>query len=210
MEQEYLTTPFEAKRITNKEIKAGLVVAENFFISDISDLDKLSNFIMDCKTIVDIGSGYGLLISSLAKLNKDKKFLGIDTIYYKQTGFPIPERLKNLKFKFHGIEAMAHADKRGFKIKKFDCVICSWMPMGSDWRENLAKISNKKVILILSKDFNTGILDTYSGMEKFGFKLIRRAWTSSDSLIQLWERQMDKKEFNSKELKRGKNDNKKN
>jgi len=214
MEQEYLITPFEAERMQERgTIKTGLVVAENFFIPMVDDLDKLSDFIKDCKTIVDVGSGYGLLISSLAKLNQSKKFRGIDTIYWKQNGFPIPKELRNLKFEFHGIEAMAYADKRGFKIRKFDCVICSWMPMGSDWRGELAKISNKKVILVLSKDFNTGTIKTYTGMEKFGFKLIRKAWTSSDSLIQLWERQkgekMDKKEFNSKELKR-KNDNKEN
>jgi len=81
---------------------------------------------------------------------------------------------------------MAHADKRGFNVRKFDCVICSWMPQGSDWREELAKLSNKKVILILSKDFCTGITETYAGMKQFGFELINRAWTSSDSLIQLW------------------------
>lgn len=194
MEQEYLTTPFEAERMQEKEtIKTGLIVAENFFVPMVDDLDKLSDFIKDCKTIIDVGSGYGLLISSLAKLNLKKKFLGIDTLYWKQNGFPIPKKLKNLDFEFNGIEAMAYADKRGFKIRNFDCVICSWMPMGSDWRGELAKISNKKVILVLSKDFNTGTIETYIGMEKFGFKLIGRVWTSSDSLIQLWERQKEEK-----------------
>lgn len=193
MEQEYLTTPFESERIKDKKIKLGLVVAENFFIPMVDDLDKLNRFLEDCKTIIDVGSGYGLLVSSLAKLNKGKKFIGIDTIYWKQNGFPIPEKLQNLKFEFNGIEAMAYADKYGRKVRKFDCVICSWMPMGSDWREELARISNRKVILILSKDFNTGTIKTYCGMEKFGFELIGRAWTSSDSLIQLWEKTNKKK-----------------
>lgn len=188
MEQEYLTTPFEAERIKDKEIKANLVVTENFFIPMIDDLDKISNFIEDCKTIIDVGSGYGLLVSNLAKLNPNKKFLGIDTIYWEQNKFTIPKKLSNLKFEFNGIEAMAYADKMGRKIRKFDCVICSWMPMGSDWRKELTKISNKKVILILSRDFNTGIMETYCGLEKMGFKLIGRAWTSSNSLIQLWEK----------------------
>lgn len=61
MEQKYLTTPFEAKRIEERElIKTGLIVVENFFIPMVDDLDKLNNFIKDCKKIVDIGSGYGL------------------------------------------------------------------------------------------------------------------------------------------------------
>ncbi len=191
MEQEYLTTPFESERIKDKEIKAGLVVTENFFIPMVDDLEKLSDFMGDCKTVVDVGSGYGLLISSLAKLNQEKKFIGIDTIYWKQNGFPIPEELQNLKFEFNGIEAMAYANKYGRKVKKFDCVICSWMPMGSDWREELARISNRKVILILSKDFNTGIIETYAGMEKFGFQLKGKAWISSDSLIQLWNKKLN-------------------
>ena len=71
---------------------------------------------------------------------------------------------------------------------KFDCVICSWMPMGSDWRRELAKISNKKVILILSEDFNTGTIETYCGLDKMGFKLRGRTFKSSDSIIQLWEK----------------------
>jgi|GEM_PF-4549648 hypothetical protein len=189
MKQEYLTTPFEAKRIKEKGIiKTGLIVMENFFVPMVDDLDKLSDFINDCKTIVDIGSGYGLLISSLAKLNLNKSFLGIDTIYWKGNGFPIPKELNNLKFEFNGIEAMANSKMFRQNKRKFDCVISSWMPQGSDWREYLAKISNKKIILVLSKNFNTGIIETYSGMEKFGFILKNKVWKSSDSIIQLWER----------------------
>jgi len=189
MGNEYLTTPFEIERIRKKgNDVSGFIVMEDFFTPMVDDLERLSDFIGDCETIVDIGSGYGLLISSLAKLNLEKKFLGIDTLYWEQNSFPIPKELKNLRFEFNGIEAMAYADKRGFEVKKFDCVICSWMPMGSDWRKELAKISNKKIIIILSKDFNTGITETYAGMEKFGFQLKGSAWTSSDSLIQLWEK----------------------
>ena len=189
-EQEYLTTPFEAKRIKDRGlIKKGLIVMENFFIPMVDDLDKLSNFIKDCGTIVDIGSGYGLLVSSLAKLNINKKFLGIDTLYWKQNSFPIPKELPNLKFEFNGVEAMANQDRFGKEIRKFDCVICSWMPQGSDWRKELAKISNKKVILILSENFNTGIAETYCGLGKFGFELIGKAFRSSDSIIQLWDKQ---------------------
>ena len=192
MEQKYLTTPFEAKRIKERGIiKTGLIVMENFFIPMVDDLDKLSDFIKDCKTIIDVGSGYGLLISSLAKLNPDKSFLGIDTLYWKQNSFPIPEELSNLKLEFNGIKAMAYADRFNKEIRKFDCVICSWMPMGSDWRKELSRISTKKIILILSKDFNTGTLDVYGGFEKLGFKLKKRAFSSGDSLIQFWERKND-------------------
>lgn len=191
MKQQYLTTPFEKQRL-EKEGKfiGGLLPIEDFFVPTVSDLNKLSDFLDDCKTIVDIGSGYGLLIISLAKMDYTgkKKFLGIDTIYWKQNKFPIPKNLPNLKFEFNGVEAMA--SKRNKKIRKFNCVICSWMPQGSDWRENLAELSIKKIILILSKNFNTGITETYSGLEKFGFRLVvGGAWTSSDSLIQLWCRE---------------------
>jgi len=190
MKQEYLTTPFEAKRIKERgNIKTGLIVMENFFIPMVDDLEKLTKFIKDCKTIVDIGSGYGLLVSSLAKLNPNKEFLGIDILYWEGNSFSVPGELSNLKFEFNGIEAMAYAKKWNKKIRKFDCVICSWMPQGSDWRKMLGILSSKKVILILSQEFNTGATETYCGMEKFGFKLKKRAWKSSDSLIQLWERQ---------------------
>ena len=189
MENEYLTTPFvmEELRKEGNDV-SGFVVMENFFIPMVDDLEKLSRFIKDCKTIIDVGSGYGLLISSLAKLNPEKKFLGIDTLYWKQNKFPIPKRLPNLNFEFNGIEAMAYADKHGRKVKKFDCVICSWMPHGSDWRESLSKISNKKIILVLSKDFITGTIGTYAGLEKLGFNLKGRAFCSADSIIQLWEK----------------------
>ena len=152
----------------------------------VEDLDRLSGFLEDCNSIVDIGSGYGLLISKLAKMNPSKKFLGIDTVYWSGHKFPIPKALPNLKFEFNGIEAMCNPRTFGVESRKFDCVICSWMPMGSDWREYLAKLSTKKVILILSKDFNTGTMETYVGMEKLGFDFIGKAWTSSSSLIQLW------------------------
>lgn len=189
IENEYLTTPFEIEKIKQRGHKiTGFVVMEDFFIPSNTDLDKLTDFIKDCKTIVDIGSGYGLLITKLAKLSPEKNFLGIDTLYWKGNGFPVPEELSNLKFEFNGVEAMAHADKWNKKVKKFDCVICSWMPQGSDWRDMFSILSSKKVILILSQDFNTGKLETYAGMMNLGFKLIGRAWRSSDSLIQLWER----------------------
>ena len=96
MEQEYLTTPFVSERIKNGEIKAGLVVAENFFIPMVDDLDKLSDFIKDCKTIIDVGSGYGLLVSSLAKLNQEKRFIEFKKKFNNQ--FYIPEE-NNLLFK---------------------------------------------------------------------------------------------------------------
>ncbi len=193
MEVEYMATPYEVERIKKQGSNiSGFVVMENFFIPMVDDLERLNNFIEDCKTVTDIGSGYGLLISSLAK-SSNNNFLGIDTLYWKQNTFPIPEELNNLKFEFNGIEAMT--SNRNKKIRKFDCVICSWMPQGSDWRKMLSRISNKKVILILSTNFVTGTIETYTGMEKFGFRLKGRAWTSKDSLIQLWEK--NQKEVNT-------------
>jgi len=191
MEQEYLTTPFEIKKMKErgaKEVLANCIATEHFFNPMVDDLDKISNFIKDCKKIVDVGSGYGLLITKLAKLNGNKDFLGIDTVYWEGNRFPIPKGLSNLKFEFNGIEAMAYSDKFNQKKRKFDCVICSWMPMGSDWREMLSMLSTKKIILVLSKDFNTGTMETYCGMERLGFKLKGRASTSYDSIIQLWEK----------------------
>ncbi len=189
MEQEYLTTPFEMKKMKERgadKLIPNCIPTENFFNPMIDDLDKITEFLKDCNTIVDVGSGYGLLITKLAKMNPNKNFIGIDTVYWLGNKFPIPQGLENLKFEFNGIEAMTNY--RNKKIRTFDCVICSWMPMGSDWREYLEKISNKKIILVLSKDFNTGILETYTGMDKYGFRLIGKARSSGDSLIQLWER----------------------
>ena len=62
------------------------------------------------------------------------------------------------------------------------------MPAGSDWREMLAKIANKTVILILAWDFSTGTTGTYSGMEQFGFRLDIPAWESEKSIIQIWRK----------------------
>jgi hypothetical protein len=52
----------------------------------------------------------------------------------------------------------------------------------------LCSLSNRIVILILSKDFCTGTTKTYTGLEKFGFRLVGRAWTSKDSIIQIWKK----------------------
>ncbi len=189
--EQYLATPFEMKKMKERgaeEVFANCISTEHFFNPMVDDLDKISDFIKDCKTIIDVGSGYGLLITKLAKINNDKKFLGIDTVYWDGNIFPVPKGLKNLKFEFNGIEAMAYSDKFNQKVRNFDCVICSWMPEGSDWREMLSILSIKKIILVLSKDFNTGTIETYCGFEKLGFKLKGRAFTSSDSIIQLWER----------------------
>ena len=197
MGNQYLTTPFEMGKMKERgaeKLLSSCVPTENFFNPIVADLEKMSKFLEDCSSIADIGSGYGLLISKLAKMNPSKKFLGIDTVYWSGHEFPIPKELPNLKFEFNGIEAMCNPRRFGAKSRRFDCVICSWMPHGSEWREYLAKLSTKKIILVLSKDFNTGTELTYTGMGKFGFDIIGKAWTSSDSLIQLWYRKTSKGE----------------
>lgn len=188
-EQIYMTLPFYGKKMKQEGVKLkNLQLIKHFHIPSEKDLKFISEFIEDCDTITDIGSGYGLIIKSLSKIFPEKSFLGIDTLYWKENKFPLPKETKNLKFQFNGIEAMAYANKYNRVVPKFDAVLCCWMPMGSDWREMLARISNKKIILILSQDFCTGTEETYCGMTQFGFKF-NKAWRSDKSLIQLWSRE---------------------
>lgn len=180
------TNPFYAKTMMERGIAVDdLEIVENFFIPSETDLDRITENIKDCKTIVDIGSGYGLLTNNLAELNPEKRFLGIDTMYWDKT-FVMPEAKKNVTFKFTGIEAMA-CERFNKNIKKYDCVLCCWMPEGSDWRELFSKIAKKKVILILSKYFATATGETYIGMGAFGYNL-EKSWGSGDSVIQIWKR----------------------
>lgn len=189
--KELLCLPFYAEKMKEEGIDEKflekLKIVKHFYIPTSLELDKISDFIKDCKTCADIGSGYGLLITEIAK--KNRKINCLDTLYWEGNKFPIPKNRKNLEFEFNGIQAMAYSDKRGREIRKFDCVICCWMPPSDDWREMLSILSNKKIILVLSKDFNTGTIETYCGMNKFGFKLIT-VWNSSDkkSIIQLYEK----------------------
>lgn len=180
-----LMNPYYAEKIKQRGISTvNLRIVENFFIPKNIDLEKITDSIKDCKTIIDIGSGYGLLINSLAKLNPDKDFLGIDTMYCDKE-FQLPKSEKNVRFEFNGIEAMT-SKRFNKKIEKYDAVICCWMPDQSDWREMLSIIAKKIVILILSKFFASGTLEVYvHGMKSFGFKL-KSIWDSNNSLIQIW------------------------
>lgn len=163
-----------------------LKIVEHFFIPTDEDLEKLSKHIQDCKTVVDIGSGYGLLINELAKRNPEIKFLGIDTMYSDKK-FQLPIVEKNVKFEFNGIEAMTSKRfNKGRKRKNFDGVICCWMPDGSDWREMLVFLAKKTIILILSKDFSTGTPLVYTGIEHFDME---GSWVSGNSIIQIWHGQ---------------------
>ena len=187
-EQIYMTLPFYGKKLKAEGIPTeDLQIVKHFHIPSEKDFTLISDFIKDCDTVVDIGAGYGLIIKSLAKIFPHKKFLGIDTIYWQGNKFPVPKKTHNLRFEFNGIQAMAYADKYNRKVPKFDAVLCCWMPQGDDWREMIAKISNKKIILILSSDFVTGTTSTYAGLEEFGFKF-KKAWRTEPSLIQLWEK----------------------
>jgi len=180
-----ITNPYYAEKMKERGVEVdNLKIVEHFYIPSEKDLGKLSGFLKGCRTAVDVGSGYGLLVNELAKRNPEIEFLGIDTMY-RDNNFPIPIAEKNVKFKFNGIEAMAYADKWNEKIPKFDCVMCCWMPHGSDWRKMLGMICNKKIILVLSKDFATGTPETYAGMKEFGFELEAR-WKSGKSIILVW------------------------
>lgn len=189
MENVYMTLPFYGKKMKQEGVSLpGLKLVKHFFIPNEKDLIKICDFVVDCETCVDIGSGYGKLITILSEILRNTKFLGIDTLYWVQNKFPVPKQTDNLSFEFNGLEAMAYSDLRGKEVRKFDCVLCCWMPHGSDWRKELSILSKRKVILILSKDFATGTEETYTGMQKYGFKIVNKAWTSVGSLIQLWER----------------------
>lgn len=183
-----MTLPFYGKKMKQEGIKLdNLKLVKHFHVPSEKDFKLICDFILDCESIVDVGAGYGLIIKSLSKIFPKKQFKGIDTLYWKENKFPIPKETNNLKFEFNGIQAMAYSEQRGFPIIKYDCVICCWMPHGDDWTEMLSMISNKKIILILSKDFATGTPDSYFRLGKLGFKLIK-AQNSLHSLIQLWEK----------------------
>lgn len=183
-----LTNPYYAGKLKERGRSIeNLKIVKHFFVPKPIDLIRLSEFLQDCKTVLDVGSGYGLLINSLAK-RTNCSYLGIDTMYWDKK-FPMPTPEKNVKFEFMGLEPMAYPQKWKRKLKRFDCVICSWMPYASDWREMLSILSKKKIILILSNDLQaTGTIEVYGGMDRFGFKLSKSAWQSKDSIIQFWEK----------------------
>lgn len=140
------TNPFYAKTMRERGVSVDdLEIVENFFIPSENDLKQITECIQDCETIVDIGSGYGHLTNKIAERSPEKSFLGIDTMYWDKA-FVMPEGGKNVKFKFTGIEAMA-CERFNKNIKKYDCVLCCWMPEGSDWRELFSKIAKKKHLL---------------------------------------------------------------
>ena len=179
-----MINPYYAKVMKKREESVeNLRIVENFFIPMADDLDRITELIRDCKTVVDIGSGYGLLINELAKRNPEKIFLGIDTMYWDKK-FQLPIAEKNVSFEFNGIEAMT-SDRNPSK-QEFDCVICCWMPDQSDWREMMSLIARKAVVLILSKYFASGTMEVYTeGMAPFGFKL-KKVWISWNSKIEVW------------------------
>lgn len=181
-----IVNPYYAKWMIELGLKIDeLKIVEHFFIPTETDLWRITKSIKGCKEIVDIGSGYGLLINELAKRNPDKSFLGIDTMYYDEK-FQLPKAEKNVRFEFNGIEAMT--SQRNKERKKFDCAICCWVPDQSEWRKMLSYLARKKVILVLSNDFLTGTIETYvQGMKPFGFNIEKR-WKSEKSIIQIWRK----------------------
>jgi 2-polyprenyl-3-methyl-5-hydroxy-6-metoxy-1,4-benzoquinol methylase len=181
-----LINPYDAEIMKKQGATDELVIVENFFTPTTRDLRRLTKAIKDCNDVVDIGSGYGLLINKLARRNRDKIFTGIDTMYWTKK-FPMPMAEKNVKFKFTGIEAMT-SELFNTEKKTYDCVICCWMPEGSDWREMISRLAKKTVILILSAiGYATGTLETYSGMKQFGF-VLQDGWVSDKSMIAVWGR----------------------
>lgn len=189
--------------------------AESFFKPKKKDLVALADLLAEneCYSVLDVGCGSGRFILSLcahithqvrSKFSRPVQFKGIDTRFWN---YPVPPNdFPNCKFELNGIEAMARAadrskteavddtSKRKKDIKvmddtKFDAVFCIWMPQNSDWREQLCKLSNKLVILVLSQDFNTGTVDAYSGCKAFGFELIK-SWDSGGSTIQVHKRKV--------------------
>ena len=182
-----IVNPYYAKCMIERGMKIDeLKIVENFFIPTEEDLEKITKSIKGCKEIVDIGSGYGLLINELAKRNPEIEFLGIDTMYYDKK-FQLPKAEKNVRFEFNGIEAMTSARFKR-KRKKFDGVICCWIPDQSEWRKMLSYLARKTVILVLSNDFSTGTIETcIEGMKPFGFS-IEKHWKSEKSVIQIWRK----------------------
>lgn len=181
-----ITNPYYAKQMKKQGIKTDeLKIVEHFFTPTEADLEKITRSIRGCKEIVDIGSGYGLLINELAKQNPGIDFLGIDTMYWDKK-FQLPKAEKNVRFEFNGIEAMT-SERFNRERRKFDGVICCWIPDQSDWGRMLSHLAKKKVILILSKKFATGTMETYTGMKAFGLG-IEEMWESGESIIQIWRR----------------------
>lgn len=182
----HMMNPYDAERMKKQGVTLdNITIVKHFFIPTDRDLMKLTEMIKDCKEIVDIGSGYGLLINELAKQNPEAQFLGIDTMYWTKD-FLLPKAEKNVRFEFNGIEAMTFK-KSDEEIRRFDCVICCWMPEGSEWSEMLSRLAKKKVILILSRFYATGTTETYAGMKKYGF-LPKKNWVSGNSIIYIWVR----------------------
>lgn len=181
------TNPFYKKIMEERgEDTTNIETVENFFIPTKSDIEKIKKQLTDCKTVIDIGSGYGKLVQMLAETMPDKSFLGIDTMYWDKR-FKRPESRENLQFDFTGIEAMTSPRISKKPIKKYDCVLCCWMPQHSDWREMLDKLCNKIVILILSINFGTATPETYLGMKNFDYKQVD-FFNSKESIIQIWKK----------------------
>ena len=185
-EGKYIGTPYSAKILKRRGVKVDLKLVEDFFIPSEEDLKTIKIYLEGIETILDVGSGYGNLTNQIAKQRPEARVIGIDTMYWDKK-FKRPTPAPNVKFEFNGIEAMAYANLRGKEIETFDCVICSWMPHGADWREMISILSRKMIILILSSQFATGTSETYTGMGEFGF-MFERCWKSKDSIIQIWRR----------------------
>lgn len=188
-------------------------LVDSYFTPTEKDLEKLADIIFqnNCSSVLDVGCGNGSFLISLVREMRSNiglrskssiHFKGIDTRFYDE---PAPEHFhfNLLDFEFIGIEAYAQlleskgmtkticSSNSGVKTSppiKHDCVICVWMPQGSDWREMLCKASNKLVILILSRDFNTGTIESYLGCEQFGFKFLKK-WVSQNNVIQVWSKE---------------------
>ena len=100
-----LTNPYYAEQIKKRGVKiSNLQVVKNFFHPCNADIDKIVNAISDCKTVIDVGSGYGLLINRLARKTPEIQYTGIDTMYWDKE-FELPHAEKNVVFEFDGIRS---------------------------------------------------------------------------------------------------------
>lgn len=127
---------------TRKELNYHIPTIKNPFLNLINES------IQDCKTILDVGCGSGLITNLFAIRNPNKKFTAVEFangINYAQT-FAQENLIKNVKF--------YQEDFLNWRTKsKFDCVVCQGVLHHiPDWESALDKLMslvNNNGVLIL-------------------------------------------------------------